>query len=80
MQVQTYGNQGVQGGTGIPKRNEDMPGKSLNDLFSLKAKPFPYGTLACDFSLKTHEIGPQGKFRERTSKSKGIVVTGKVYD
>jgi len=56
MQVQTYGNQGMQGGTGIPQKREDMPGKSLHDLFPLKAKPVPCVTLACDFWFKTHEI------------------------
>jgi hypothetical protein len=42
-----------------------MPGKSLQDLFSLKAKPVPGGTLACDFLLKTHENGIAKKIRER---------------
>jgi hypothetical protein len=50
-------NQGMQGGTGIPESfaiwrrlSEDMPGKSLQDSFSLKAQPFTCGTLACDFN------------------------------
>jgi len=31
MQVRTRPWRGTQGGTGIPERGEDMPGKSLNE-------------------------------------------------
>ena len=53
MQVQPYGIRACQGGTGISQSaqrlNENMPGKSLQDSLSLKARRFPCGTLACDF-------------------------------
>jgi hypothetical protein len=50
-----------------------MPGKSLQDSFSLRAQPDPGGTLACDFLLKTHENWParttQGKVYETRTPS-----------
>ena len=59
MQVTSASRRGSQGGTGIPERSEDMPGKSLNEGTDTRNDTQPLQRISTGFCLGNSKTDAQ---------------------